>query len=104
MGDGGDEKLRLGNFHSMRLDNSISKRYQMLIKKEFLRQEISTDYLDQKFNDAGTVGKKASRTKSKSYKYLKEELQNQQRTLSRSKVDRMMTRRKSFKASKINQL
>jgi len=35
----------------MRLDKSISKRYQMLIKKEFLRQEISTDYLDLKFND-----------------------------------------------------
>ena len=73
---GHDDKLHLGNFHSMRLDKSISKRYQMLIKKEFMRQEISTDYLDQKFNNdvAANVEAIKQRTKSKSYKYLKEEL------------------------------
>lgn len=32
-----DVKINLGHFHSMRLDKSISKRYQMLIKKEYLR-------------------------------------------------------------------
>ena len=77
MEDGHEDKLHLGNFHSMRLDKSISKRYQMLIKKEFMRQEISTDYLDQKFNnDVVNAGAIKQRTKSKSYKYLKEEMQN----------------------------
>lgn len=35
----------------MRLDKSISMRYQAIVKKEWVRQEIKQDYLDTKFSD-----------------------------------------------------
>jgi hypothetical protein len=67
----------------MRLDKSISTRYQALIKKEFVRQEIDNDYLDQKFSDIQTVKKK---NKTLNYAKLKLDVNNG-RTWSKSKFE-----------------